>query len=929
MSEEQTLNCPGSLYQPQSGTEVGQSVSSGDTNLESEIVAFSDENAGMITTMDSSYDPTMDAAYNANSDLGTYLQRPVEIDTSSWVVNQPYFLKINPWQLWKENKWVAKKLANYELLRCKLHVKFVINGTQFHYGKLMVGYNPYRGQYDQVTVTRNFIDQDLVQLSQKPHVFLDPSDGEGASMLLPYFWNDNYFSLTKNDMNDAGDLYFKSMGNLQTASSGTDPVTITTYAWAEDVVLTMPTTLNEYTPQFGEDPPTDSSVDAINGDEEDSVNAYKKKPLYKCLFRAIPILQFIALIGSIGSLTKSDGADAQDTCGAYQPQAGNSKSKGKKPQGKPKKAAPKAMNSGDEYGTGVISQPAQAIAKAAGALEMVPFIAPYARASGMIATKVGQIAALFGYARPNIVTDRQTYSPELAGVMANVNASDTSQKLSLDSKQEVSIDSRVAGLTGEDEMTANSLLTRESYVTSFSWDESGGAGKMLWNTYLTPSMFTSNQNEIHMTPACLWGQHFNYWQGSMKLRFQVVKSKFHKGRILLRWDPRSHTSEIDTNAVYSRIIDITDQEDFEITIGWGQSDPFLNTLVAQPGFEPYSAQSRLTTDNSGKYNGVLEVNIVNQLVSPDGASPIRINVFASMCDDAKFGQPVSQNITALSPFVPQSGYEPQSGEGEEMTSLNETTDPTCPDSLETMGQELAHADETMNVFFGESITSLRELIKRYQFTRAVAKPDITANTITSSCFKMKAQPYIAGWDSFGLDTAANDVTPLTIGNNGPLALWNLCFAGWRGGIRHKLAFSSNIEGTLRCRRVEHNNNYGFTQTTESTTQLDGDITKFLSAKTFRNGWDGMYLNHAQYNKIVEVEIPFYTGKRFLSSRLTHADSTLGDGLEVCETFVTNNNVPKKIYIEDYVAAGDDYSLMFFTGVPVLYRYYLDENSVPA
>ncbi|UUV42146.1 MAG: structural protein [Macrobrachium rosenbergii virus 5] len=879
MSEEQTLNCPGSLYQPQSGTEIGQSVSTGDANLESEIVAFSDENAGMVTAMDSSYEPTMDAAYNADSDLGTYLQRPVEIDTSSWLVGQPYFLKINPWELWKNNKWVAKKLANYELLRCKLHVKFVINGTQFHYGKIIVGYNPFSGPFDQVTVTRNFNGFDLVQLSQKPHVFLDPSDGEGASMLLPYFWNDNYFSLTKQDMNNAGDLYFKSMGTLQTASSGTDPVTITTYAWAEDVVLTMPTSLNEYIPQWAEDSFIESSVDAGN----------------------------------------------------YQPQAGNSKSKGSKntktSQGKPKKAVPKAMNSGDEYGTGVISQPAQAIAKAAGALEMVPFIAPYARASGMIATKVGQIASLFGYARPNIVTDRQTYSPELAGVMANVNASDTSHKLSLDSKQEVSIDSRVAGLTGEDEMTANSILTRESYVTSFTFDESDAAGKLLWNTYITPSMFASYFQELHMTPACLWSQHFNYWQGSIKLRFQIVKSKFHKGRILLRWDPRSHSAAIDTNAVYSRIVDITDQDDFEVTIGWGQSDPFLNCITAQPGFEPYST-SRLTTDNSGSTNGVLEVNVVNQLVSPDGDSPIRINVFASMCDDAKFGQPVSSRITALSPFVPQGGYEPQSGEGENMAILNDTTDPTCPDSLDTIGEELAPADETMNVFFGETITSLRELIKRYQFTRGISKPDVSANTITTSCLRMKAQPYIAGWDQFGLDLAANDVTPLTIGNNGPLALWNLCYAGWRGGIRHKLAYSSNIEGTLRCRRVDHNNNYGFTQQTESTSQLDGDITKFLSAKTFRNGWDGMYLNHAQYNKVVEVEIPFYTGKRFLPSRLVHADSTLGDALEVCETFVSGDNAPKKVYVEDYVAAGDDYSLMFFTGVPVLYRYYLDENSVP-
>lgn len=883
---------------------------------EEQIVSFSDENAGMMTAVDSAYEPTMDTAYAGNSDIGSYLGRPVEIDTSSWVVGQPLFKKINPWTKWATNKWVAQKLSNYELLRCKLHIKIVINGTQFHYGKALVGYNPMRGPFDEVVQTRNFLDQDLVQLSQKPHVFLDPSDGEGAEMLLPYFWYDNYFSLTKKDMQYAGDLYYKSFGNLLTASTGTDPVTITTYAWAEDVVLTMPTSLNEYNPQSGEE----IEVVVIEEDEkEEQVNdSIRDTKPYKCMLRIMPLIQMVALLGTI--VAKFSADCSADDC-PYEPQMGK-----KKAQGKPKKKAPAAMNSGDEYGKGVISQPAQAVAKAAGMLEMIPFIAPYARATEMVATKVGQIASLFGYARPNILTDIEAYRPKLAGNLTNVNAADTSQKLSLDSKQEVSIDSRVAGLTGEDEMTMNSIVTRESYVTSFSLSESDAAGKILWNTYINPAMAAYLQDEIHMTPMAFWSQQFNYWQGSIKLRFQVVKSKFHKGRILLRWDPRSHSADIDTNAVYSRVVDISEEEDFEITIGWGQANPFLECVTCTSANQLYDT-TRLTTDNSNLHNGVLELNVINQLVSPDGDSPVRINVFASMCDDAKFGQPAAERLVNLSPFTPQTGFEPQSGEGEDMGDMDTKTGVTSTLSLDPIVGEAPAADQTYNVFFGETITSLRELIKRYQVTRVIVKPQVDANNITISTLQQKAQPYVAGWDTLdGLDYDANDTTKCTIGVNGPLSLWNLCYAGWRGGLRHKFVASSVLEGSYRVHRHEHNNAYGFTQVSENAPGFDGDITKFLSARTAEEGWDGMELNHASYNKVLEVEIPFYTGKRYLPARQIHANSILGDTIELSETYVSGGNAPKRVYIEDYVAAADDYSLMFFTGIPVMYRYFLNESS---
>lgn len=354
----------------------------------------------------------------------------------------------------------------------------------------------------------------------------------------------------------------------------------------------------------------------------------------------------------------------------------------------------------------------------------------------------------------------------------------------------------------------------------------------------------------------------------------------------------------------------------------------MKTAPALPGTEPFSS-TRLPTDNSGFHNGVLEVNVVNPLVSPNGDAdvnyPIRINVYASMCDDAKFGQPLSERIVRLTPFKPQFGFEPQSGEADMLIPVGDKTPPTCPDQLETIAEELDVADETMNVFFGESITSLRELIKRYQFSRAAAKPLPAENTITTWSFISKARPYIAGWDPYGLDTSSAGGPKFTIGANGPLNIWSLCYAGWRGSLRHKYVYSGDIEGSLRIRRMDYVNYQGFFKEDVPYSSSDSDLSQFLSAATINEGWDGMKLNHAQYNKILEVEVPFYSNRRFESSRKVNADSLPGGSVEISETLMVQNELPQRSYVEDYVSAGDDYSLMFFTGVPLLYSSYVEPH----
>jgi hypothetical protein len=421
----------------------------------------------------------MNLGSTSDSTLGSFLSRPTRIGEYSWSVNAPLFERFNPWQLFLNDPRVAEKIANFELYRSKLHVKMVISGTGFHYGRALVSYNPLVG-YDEISTERNFLDVDLIQASQKPHFFLNPTNNSGGQLDLPFFWFKNYLSLSEADRNDMGEIAMKSFGVLQHANDGNDPVTITVYAWASDVVLTMPT------------------------------------------------------------------AQTTLTAANYTPQSGT-------------------LNSGDEYGKGIISAPASAIAHAAGKLKDVPTIGPYARATEMVATGIGDLATHWGYSRPPIVTDIVQQKPTPTGNMANTDAADAVMKLSLDSKQELTIDSRTVGLDGEDQMDIARFVQRESFLDRFTMTPSQTPDTLLWNSRVTPNLYGTYNDEIHPTPMSYMAQVFNKWQGTIKYRFQVVKSNFHKGKILIRWDPRANPADIQYNTVYSRVIDLAECDDIEFT----------------------------------------------------------------------------------------------------------------------------------------------------------------------------------------------------------------------------------------------------------------------------------------------------------------------------------------------------------------------------
>jgi hypothetical protein len=509
-------------------------------------------------------DTTRAIADSPDASFANFFERPIKIANFEWTTSvSPFHEVFNPWSLYFNNPRILNRISNFNLLRCKLNVKVLINGNGFHYGRLMALYNPLH-THDDFTRLVSFFRQDLIQASQKPHIYLDPTTSQGGSLTLPFFWYKNMLNIPNEDWNDMGQMTITEMNPLKHANGADDRVTISVFAWAEDVVLSTPTSTNPggLSPQCSEEP-----------------------------------------------------LDTQ----------------------------------ADEYAKdGAISAPASLVARIAGKLTSIAPIAPYAKATEMAANAVAGVARLFGYSRPAVLADIVPYRPSFVGNMANTNTADSTTKLSIDAKQELTVDPRVTGLGGADEMVIKSIACRESYLTQFAWSPEDQTETSLWWSTVSPTLFDTrtftdgegaNETELHLPACCFATLPFMHWRGSMKFRFQVVASNFHKGRLKVVWDPYGFESnEYVTN--YTHIIDIAEDKDFTVQIGWGSDYGFLTHT--EPGVDDKGFGTGASSITPGMFgNGVLRVYVVNELTVPNSTvdNTVSINVFVSAGDDFEVANP--------------------------------------------------------------------------------------------------------------------------------------------------------------------------------------------------------------------------------------------------------------------------------------------------
>jgi hypothetical protein len=780
-----------------------------------------------------------------DDELGSFFERPIKTVAYSWNVGATLFASFNPWQDFFENKRVINRITNYNLLRCKLHVKFVLNGNSFHYGRAIASYTPLHN-FDSFTKDRGFFIQDIVAASQRPHIYLDPTQSQGGTLDLPFVWEYNALNIPTQDWRDMGEIIIHGMQPLAHANGANDGVTVSIFVWASDVVLSVPTSNHP------------GALVPQSGDYDDDEHMF----------------------------------DAQ----------------------------------ADEYGQGIISKPAAIIARAAGALASIPGIGMYAKATQLAASAVSSIAATFGYSRPIVLTDILNIKPTIIGNMANSNTADTSTKLTLDAKQELCIDTRTFGLDGTDEMTLKSIATRESWLTNFQWDLSQTAETQLFTTEVNPFIWAElNQGtftEYHL-PACAYAAlPFKHWRGTMKYRFQIVCSAFHKGRLKVTYDP-SYPLSNEYNTNYTRIIDISEERDFTVEIGWGQQWPFLEHRNMFSSGVIYRGSTPLGGAPGKFANGIISVYVVNELTVPNTLTNnnIAVNVFVTAGDDIEFANPDDDHLQDLTWFQPQWGeytYEAQSGdvllESDDSAPISQGVD-------ESMAAPLSSSDNTLDVFFGDPIVSFRQCLKRYGYVNTlftqVTGAIFTTYTLSDFPMYMGRAPGavhfvttpVGSTYNFAKMTLLNYVTP--------------AFTCRRGGLRWKYVLtgahnSSSTSIMTAVRKPSSPFTYSSTSTFSKLPTATNSEATFHEVDLLPSMWAGGTVTSTMQNPVVEVEVPFQDAVRFAMAKQANVTSTLIRTYFHDLIVRWTPSTTAYTSVTSYVSTGEDFSLGFFTGAPVAY-----------
>ncbi|APG76854.1 hypothetical protein 2 [Beihai picorna-like virus 30] len=733
-----------------------------------------------------------------------------------------------------------------------MKLKVVVNGNPFYYGRAILSYNPL-ADFDEMTANRTFFSQDLIAASQRPHIYINPTTSTGGEMELPFFNPYNTMDIPYEDWMFMGDCWLTSMTDLRHANGRNAPITVSIFAWAENVSFAIPT-------------------------------------------QTLP-----------GGII---------------------------PQG----YSELTNQSRDEYGQGKLSGPATTAAKVASWFKDVPMIGPYARATEMGATVFAKTAATFGYSKP-LELDKGYYEPTTKASLATVNERETATKLSVDSKQELTIDPRISGVDTGDEMSILSIATRESYLTSFNWNLTHAEEARLFTCLVDPGIHARNDTELHF-PACAFAvMPFEHWKGSMRFRFQVVCSGYHRGRLKVVYDPSGTPGTLaEYNTTYTTIVDITDESDFSIDIGWGQPYAWMNHADLDTAVSAmYTTSGSVGSHTMG--NGAISVYVVNALSAPHETyqANISVNVFVSMLDDFEVANPTGKMVSRLRLFDDLSpAVLRNQGATEELPHPTADEAVADPPQIDMDGAKTLVEPEMNLIHYGEVIGSFRQMLKRFSYHETMRFAGTGALSLYTN---LREQfPHYTGYvgnsvTANGLIVDVNSGTDKYIYGGFPLIHYVSCaYAGRRGGIRYFLEImnggsasklGSNVITISRQAKSELDN----TVVPLGVTNL-GQLGTLGAAFGFNDadGHAGLTKWAPSVNRTTTVEIPYYSRYRFTPAKLLNKYTARDKDATGWVLMMTDDaSSGSTTFINSYVAAAEDYTCFFYLGPP---RFYDNKLNFP-
>jgi hypothetical protein len=237
-------------------------------HVSSEIVTFDDIVSQNAYDISSDLDPTFSMQDSNDDNLANFFARPIKVYQTDIEVNTALKVSFNPWTAFFSNPRVINRISNFNLLRCNLCLRFLINGNSFYYGRFIASYLPLSAEDELAVqnVANRFIDH-VTLASQRPHVYLDPTTSQGGEMVLPFFFYNSNISIPYSEWALMGEIFIDTIANLQHANAGVASVKLSVFAYATDVKLSIPTSVEPggLVPQGTLEPEAKDETELVTG----------------------------------------------------------------------------------------------------------------------------------------------------------------------------------------------------------------------------------------------------------------------------------------------------------------------------------------------------------------------------------------------------------------------------------------------------------------------------------------------------------------------------------------------------------------------------------------------------------------------------------------------------------------------------------------
>lgn len=554
----------------------------------------------------------------------------------------------------------------------------------------------------------------------------------------------------------------------------------------------------------------------------------------------------------------------------------------------------------------------------------VPIIGETASIIGTVASGISGILNIFGFSKPTDSTRHQIIRRDMDN-LALSDLDDQSQLLALTKSQSSDMGSIYLRQPQLDPLDIAAFCGVPAFLGCITLNPSDSVGGAYVRLPITPYLmsgwtgYNTSYNLRAHTPLSYAAALFEFWSGSLIFNFTAVGSPLCKGSILIQHWPEpfvnssSIVSEFGTSK--SCIYDISNTSSMDVVVHntdpkvFSRSTQFVQPCAVTPPFG-------FTLTNYTCSSGVLNVACQTPLQCPSSSALVYVVVTIRAGPDFRLASPTKYNLM-LDDFCSTSAFVLNDG--------NQTM--TCvlvPKSFDYASFEKA--------FFGESVVSLRQLIKRYDYEQDISFFASATNGANNEAWMTAIQTNCATTVNYAVGAAnyANAIpyASPTCYKNSLLSYITAAFYGYRGSVRIKAiphSYNTTLNPQCATLSITPNRQLSALNTAGGTYfyYLLGTFNDSSSNAHYQTSFVPGYYHGdplaavaiSNFQSPLEVTIPYSSNKAYESWGISK--STLWSLTCPPSYYLTYNaRYPdiSQIGCHIYKAAGDDYNVFGWYGL---------------